>query len=225
MVNCQNTQPTGEIQPLPLNKVIRMAVKGIRVRILRSLVVISSIVLAVSFLSYILLSEFGGFTYPATGPNAAEPIIKLEKNSLHDQEDAENQRVQTYWMVGLALIICFIGIINAMWMSVMERFREIGTMKCLGALDGFILRLFVTESIVYGMAGSMAGFLLGFLLAYGEGFFLYGFEVAALMPGKQVLWIGCVTFLGGTLLTVIGAVYPAHRAAKMPPVTALRAEI
>ena len=38
--------------------------------------------------------------------------------------------------LGLALLVAFVGILNAMLMSVTERFREIGTMKCLGALDG-----------------------------------------------------------------------------------------
>ena len=225
MVNRENIHPSEEIQPLPFNKVIRIAVKGFRIRILRSLVVVSGIVLAISFLSYILMSEYGAFIPNAAEPEAAELSVQLGDNSLHSQENIENQHIQTYWMVGLALMICFIGIINAMWMSVMERFREIGTMKCLGALDGFILRLFVIESIIYGMAGSLAGFLLGFLLACGEGFYLYGFGIVTLMPVKLILWIGCGTFFGGTLLTVIGAVYPAYRAAKMPPVTALLAEI
>ena len=51
-----------------------------------------------------------------------------------------------------------------MLMSVTERFREIGTMKCLGALDGFIVKLFLIESLFQGMAGTVMGVLLGLVL-------------------------------------------------------------
>jgi putative ABC transport system permease protein len=46
------------------------------------------------------------------------------------------------WIIILSLLVCVVGIVNAQLMAVTERFREIGTMKCLGALDRFVLRLF-----------------------------------------------------------------------------------
>jgi putative ABC transport system permease protein len=54
-----------------------------------------------------------------------------------------------------------VGIVNAQLMAVTERFREIGTMKCLGALDRFILRLFLLEAGMQGVVGAMAGAMMG----------------------------------------------------------------
>ena len=54
-----------------------------------------------------------------------------------------------------------------MLMSVTERFREIGTMKCLGALDTFIVKLFLLESTFQGLAGTSAGIVIGFALTLG----------------------------------------------------------
>ena len=48
------------------------------------------------------------------------------------------------------MLVAFVGVLNAMLMSVTERFREIGTMKCLGALNSFIVKLFLIESLFQG---------------------------------------------------------------------------
>ena len=70
------------------------------------------------------------------------------------------------WIVFLSLLVCVVGIINAQLMSVTERFREIGTLKCLGALDRFIVRIFVIEATMQGLAGGIIGALLGVLVAF-----------------------------------------------------------
>src|SRR5207245_11646074 len=75
--------------------------------------------------------------------------------------EISNDRIQTRWLIGLALLVAFVGILNAMLMSVTERFREIGTMKCLGALDGFIIKLFLLESLFHGVIGTIVGIVLG----------------------------------------------------------------
>src|SRR5207249_1402902 len=73
-----------------------------------------------------------------------------------------DDRLQHRWLIGLALLVAFVGILNAMLMSVTERFREIGTMKCLGALDSFIVKLFLIESLFQGIVGTIIGVFLGF---------------------------------------------------------------
>src|SRR5207253_7391546 len=75
--------------------------------------------------------------------------------------EIEDDRLQHRWLIGLALLVAFVGILNAMLMSVTERFREIGTMKCLGALDGFIVKLFLIESLFQGVVGTILGVLVG----------------------------------------------------------------
>ena len=65
------------------------------------------------------------------------------------------------WVVVISLLVTVIGITNALLMSVTERFKEIGTMKCLGALSGFIRQLFLIESMFIGLVGSLAGIVIG----------------------------------------------------------------
>src|SRR6185437_5767185 len=68
------------------------------------------------------------------------------------------------WLAIMALIVCFFGIMNAMLMSVTERFKEIGTMKCLGALNRFVVTLFFIEAAFLGIISSLGGWLVGWLI-------------------------------------------------------------
>jgi len=213
--NASASAAGSEIDALPFRKIISIALKGIRIRIWRSLIVVSGIILAIAFLSYILCSD--GFIQ-----NASEELLRKAGVEVDNMED---QRVQTYWMVGLALLISFVGIVNAMLMSVTERFREIGTMKCLGALDGFVLKMFLIESVVLGSVGALFGVGLGIFLAYFEGVFLFGHAMWGLLPVGWLFLVAVGSFIAGVVITVLGAVYPAREAAKMLPVVALRAEL
>jgi predicted outer membrane lipoprotein len=139
-------------------------------------------------------------------------------------DEIENNRIQTRWLLGLALLVAFVGILNAMLMSVTERFREIGTMKCLGALDGFIIKLFLIESLFQGMVGTILGIIVGIALSLLSILTTYG-----RFAWTNILWgdIGLVLamcFLVGVVLTVAGAVYPAWQAARMQPIEAMRTE-
>lgn len=214
--------PQTEITPLPFRQVVRITCKGIRIRIWRSLIVVSSIVLAVAFLCYILCSD--SFVQNVVQLGAPDLLERLRRAGMNF-DDLDNQRIQTYWMVGLAMMISFVGIVNAMLMSVTERFREIGTMKCLGALDSFVMNSFLVESVIEGSAGSLAGVLLGVLLAYAEGLSTYGGAVWGLLPPERLLLILLGAFAAGIVITVLGALYPARQAARMTPVVALRAEL
>ena len=133
-------------------------------------------------------------------------------------------RTQTRWLVGLALLVAFVGILNAMLMSVTERFREIGTMKCLGALDGFILKLFLIESLFQGVAGTAVGVLAGLALSGANLTTRYGTYAwrSAPWPAVAVSLLACGAI--GVGLTVVGALYPAWQAARMQPIEAMRVE-
>ena len=138
------------------------------------------------------------------------------------------------WLVGLSLLVCIVGITNAMLMSVTERFREIGTMKCLGALDKFIVRLFLIESSLMGAVGSLVGVVIGFSLSFLRALFTYRVADPAsdtvhwlalqYFPASTILlWI-VASLVIGVFLSVIAAIYPAYRAAKMEPVEAMRVQ-
>ena len=210
-------------QQLSFGKAVQIAWRNIRQRLGRSLLVTSGIVLALAFLTYILCSDAVTRSVMKGAPPAlAEALAKKGVLSIVDDADAI---IQTRWLVGLALLVSFVGILNAMLLSVTERFKEIGTMKCLGALDSLIVELFLLESTFQGLVGTAAGIVIGLLLTLGEGASLYGSAVWPLVPvGSLVRNVG-VCMLVGTFLTVLAALYPAWRAANMQPVDAMRSEV
>ena len=157
--------------------------------------------------------------------------ICLEREWQPDEVHARNiaamrLRFRTGWIIVISLLVTVIGICNAMLMSVTERFREIGTMKCLGALSSFIRRLFLIESSLIGLAGSIVGVILGALLplvAYG---FVYEFGlVFNTLPYGRLLLCAAGTVAIGTLLAVLAAIYPARFASRMVPASALRSTV
>ena len=133
-------------------------------------------------------------------------------------------KIQTRWVIGLALLVAFVGILNAMLMSVTERFREIGTMKCLGALDGFIVKLFLLESLFQGTVGTILGIALGLSVSFGMAMLSYGGATFLNVPWAEVELNVAVTLVVGMLLSVGGAILPAWQAARMDPIVAMRVE-
>ena len=167
-----------------------------------------------------------------TASGASSPLARLIARAA----GASNARrdMRGVWLVTLSLMVSVVGITNAMLMSVTERFREIGTMKCLGALDKFVVKLFLIESSLQGVAGSLAGAIVGFLLAFVRA--LFTFHVKDLETGKSywlalrflpvlslLEWVA-VALAVGIVLSIVAAIYPAIRAARMEPVQAMRVE-
>ena len=158
--------------------------------------------------------------------NGPQNLVAMMKGNGVPITDAEigNARIQTNWLIALALLVAFAGILNAMLMSVTERFREIGTMKCLGALDSFIVKLFLIESCFQGGAGTIMGIILGLLLSMLGMTAEYGGYAWKMYPYANVVSLAGICLGIGVVLTVAGAVYPAWRAAKMHPIEAMRVE-
>ncbi|HEY8668297.1 MAG TPA: FtsX-like permease family protein [Tepidisphaeraceae bacterium] len=138
--------------------------------------------------------------------------------------EIQSSHLQTRWLLALALLVAFVGILNSMLMSVTERFREIGTMKCLGALDSFIIKLFLIESLFQGVAGTVLGIIVGMALSFAGVSTSYGqFAWKMVLVGPIMLNVGFCLLIG-VVLTVGGAVYPAWQAARMQPIEAMRVE-
>jgi putative ABC transport system permease protein len=129
-------------------------------------------------------------------------------------------------LVGIAaisLLVGAIGIMNTMYTSVLERTKEIGIMKAIGATNQAIMLIFLMEAGILGIVGGAVGTLLGLLLGYGV-------EIAAGSSGfipLQVhvsgqLVLGAISF--AFFVGAISGTLPAMQAAKMKPVDALRYE-
>jgi putative ABC transport system permease protein len=234
----------GQVQKqaqLPFARVFEIAWGNIRVRLFRSLLVTSGIILALAFLAYILSSDSLQQSVAERGspqliqrlqregllpvPDAPQEATDDEAEALAPAASAEDQRAQTWWLVGLALMVSFVGILNAMLLSVTERYAEIGTMKCLGALDFLIVELFLLESALQGFVGTAIGVFIGLGLSMAEAWATYGGEIWSLIPYGKLAMVAGACLFAGTALTVAGALYPAWRAAKMQPIDAMRSEV
>lgn len=229
---------------LPTRSLVALAVGGLRVRLSRSLVTTTSIVLAIAFLTYMGLANRTSLALArdlqhaeahqqqaslpeaelqSARQTAADLRKLLQQAGVNIQDTLEGNPLDT-WLIVMALLTCTVGIANAMLMSVTERIREIGTMKCLGAMDGLVIKLFLIESGLVGLAGALAGLLLGLgvaLLWAGWQFPGYGLSRFPLAGAAETLGL---SLLAGLALSVVGAVYPAVVAARMKPVDALRTD-
>lgn len=130
-------------------------------------------------------------------------------------------------IVGLiALVTASLGIINTMVMSIIERRREIGVLKSLGADDRDIRRLFLAESGMIGAVGASVGILFGWLIARAASFIAQMVMEQKDIPPMDLfatpLWLIGIAFLFGLCVSLVAGLYPASRAARVDPVDALR---
>ena len=128
------------------------------------------------------------------------------------------------WLLIVSMLVCAIGISNAMLMTVTERFREIATMKCLGALDHFIMLMFALESCFLGLVGGAIGAVLGSFLAVGRMMVAFRSGLAGMLPAGDLLLGAVAAVLCGIALAAAAAVYPSFKAAKLAPMEAMRTE-
>ncbi|MFH1684697.1 MAG: ABC transporter permease [Candidatus Micrarchaeota archaeon] len=119
-------------------------------------------------------------------------------------------------IASISLIVGGIGISNTMFMSVMERRNEIGTMKAVGATTSQIRNIFIVESSIIGLIGG----ILGFMLAIVVGFIITLFEIAFIFDPFVIA--GSILF--SIAIGLISGTFPAIEAAKVDPMVALRYE-
>ncbi len=214
------TRGVGRVVVLPMSKAIRMAWQNLRLRPARTALTVLSILAAVGFVLFVLVTSHvsakADVATAATLGEAAEPT----------EEEGGGGRL--IWVVAISLCACTVGIVNAMLMSITERYREIGTLKCLGALDAFVLKLFILESVFQGLVGAASGVVVGLLLALGAVTVKYWGNVGTALGVAPWATLGidvAIAVVIGMVLAVAGAAYPAYVAARMQPVDAMRARI
>jgi putative ABC transport system permease protein len=123
---------------------------------------------------------------------------------------------------GISLLVGGIGIMNIMLVSVIERTREIGLRKAVGARKRDIMSQFLIESLIIGVAGGLMGILLGAAIS----FLINKIAVATGTSLNSVVSLGSILLATGFSIAVglIFGLYPANRAANLEPVEALRSE-
>ncbi|MBS3148649.1 ABC transporter permease [Candidatus Woesearchaeota archaeon] len=182
----------------------------------------------------------------ARGEHPAEVGERIEKairRDRHQKEGKEDFTVQTSTeliasfntvfniiqvvFVGIAsisLLVGGVGIMNTMYTAVLERTREIGVMKAIGARNEDILTLFLIESGLLGFAGGLVGVIIGAgiskMVEFGANASFGPGTIVAVYP----LWLVLGSLLFSTLVGAVSGILPARRGSHLKPVDALRSE-
>lgn len=207
---------------LPWAQVVKIAFNAMRVRFFRSLITTLTLALAIAFVAYI---RSGHEILNALWPYASQDLQDAVLRSGYELSGGKfGTGPKDLWLAILSLTVCVVGIVNAQLMAVTERFREIGTYKCLGALNSFVVRIFVLEAIYQGIMGGTAGAVMGVFISTITMAMKFGWTVMLHWPIVPIL----LTLTGSTLLAVflsfLGVLYPALIAARMHPAVALRTD-
>ena len=120
-------------------------------------------------------------------------------------------------IAGISLLVGGVGISNTMFTSVLERTREIGTIKAIGATAQDIEKLFLVESSLIGFFGGLAGLVFAYLV-------ILLIDASGLVPAVFIWWValGALTF--SVIVGITAGVFPARQAARLDPIDALRYE-
>jgi putative ABC transport system permease protein len=148
-----------------------------------------------------------------------------------------SRSIQTFFKVldvflgifgSLALAVASIGIVNTLVMAILERRREIGIMKAIGASDGDVKKLFFAEAGAMGILGGLVGVVLGWgigkIINAGTNVYLRSQSLPADNFWAVPWWLVLFAIGFAVLVSLISGLYPAGRAARLDPVQALRYE-
>ena len=128
----------------------------------------------------------------------------------------------------LALIVASIGIVNTLVMAILERRREIGIMKAIGASDADVRKLFFAEAGAMGVLGGMLGVILGWAIGQAINFGTNVYLRRQSLPAEHFWavpwWLVAFAIGFAFVVSLVSGLYPAGRAAKLDPVQALRYE-
>jgi len=183
-------------------------------------------------------------TYPSLSVRAKSPSqVEALETSIKNKGFAAfslldaSKSLRTFFSVfdlllgifgSLALAVATLGIVNTLVMAILERRREIGVLKALGAADSDVQQLFFVEAGVMGLFGGIFGVLFGWLLGraltFGTNVYLERQNLNPIELSSVPWWLVVLALGFAVLVSLAAGLYPASRAAKLNPVDALRYE-
>ena len=126
----------------------------------------------------------------------------------------------------IALVVSSLGIVNTMVMSILERTREIGIMKAIGADNEHIRRIFLIEASVIGVIGGLLGVAMGWIVGrainFGANLYIQSQGGTPATVFSMPVWLISAAIALGVIVSLLAGSYPASRAAKLDPIQALR---
>ncbi|RLG54056.1 MAG: hypothetical protein DRN99_05735 [Thermoproteota archaeon] len=185
----------------PTSEVFKLVIAFIQKRFSRVLLTVSGVTLSIAFYTTLVLTA------------TVSRVMGSEAGTLKEYY---------IWMLILSVLVAGAGIMNSIFMAVAERTREIGTMKCLGALYRHILEIFLIESALLGFIGGLLGYIMGIFATVALTAKTLGAMAIFKIPGGSMLAVFARAEAISVGLSVLAAAYPAYRAAKLDPAEALR---
>ncbi|MCX5643989.1 MAG: ABC transporter permease [Phycisphaerae bacterium] len=182
-------------------------------------------------------ASYSAVTVKVKSPQQVEPVKKeIESQGFRTfalMDQLEQMRIgfliMDMFLIAVGMIgitVASLGIVNTMVMSILERYREIGIMKAVGATDGDVQRIFLFESGTIGLLGGLFGLSLGWAVSMVIN------EVINILMARQGAprmdyfsfpwWLCLGAILFSILVSLLAGVYPTRRAARVDPVVALR---
>jgi len=197
----------------PYHQAFLFAIQGIRLRLGRMLLVLAGVAVAIAFTNVLLTTNYL-FKSGALPTQAAAGRGGLGVEGIF----------RWLW-VAVSLLICTAGTVNAIVMSVTERIKEIGTLKCLGSRDIHIVQIFLTESMLLGALGGLLGAVLGYGAALLNFVAAVGtkYLTGQLAAAASINILYCIGISIG--LSLLASVIPVLMAAKVEPASAMRYEV
>lgn len=186
-----------------LKDLFHIALENLLKRSLRSLLAILSIALSTALISSMNIVNLSLTTRSSY---SYLPLLNLNDYQLFTSV--------------ISLIVCVIVIFNSTLISIMERYKEIGTMKCLGAKSSLLLTLFVIESSIIGTLGGFLGFTIATILSLPFFIFTKIFPSFISYISSFILSISL-----SLIISLIATIYPAYYAIRINPADALRFEV
>jgi len=184
-------------------------------------------------------TTYASLTVRAKSPSQVEPIESAIKDmgfSTFSLLDA-TRNLRMFFTIfdsllgifgSLALAVATLGIINTLVMAILERRREIGVLKALGAADRDVKQLFFAEAGVMGLMGGIfgvgMGWLIGRAVTWGTNVYLHRQNLPPAHVFSVPVWLIFGGIVFSIVVSLVAGLYPASRAARLNPVEALRYE-